>query len=271
MSGTPSSVVVAGPAARRPLVPPPLVGDRDHREGQQDQQRLVDVLAQGRERAAEEVAHQRDAGDPQHGADRAPGEEPAALHERDAGDHRDVGADERDEPPDDQRLVAVLVEERLGLVEVLALEDPAVPLVQRWPDGSADLVARDVAQERGRREQDQGDQQLEDVAAGEDVDPPGRDEQAHREQQGVTGEEREEQAALDEDDHQAQPEELAAELVEQPVGVHPVHAQNEWMEIQQHAHGQTLTGGTNGFRWIPRSPEDAVRRRGRRAGVACGP
>jgi hypothetical protein len=32
------------------------------------------------------------------------------------------------------------------------------------------------------------------------------------------------------------------------------------MEILQHAHGQTLTGGTNGFWTFGKSPADAVRR-----------
>ena len=70
--------------------------------------------------AAQEVAEQGDADDPQHGADEAPHEEPAPLHPGHAGHDGDVGADERHEPADHQRLVAVLVEERLGLVEVLA-------------------------------------------------------------------------------------------------------------------------------------------------------
>ena len=39
----------------------PLVDDRDHREGEDDEDRLVDVLAQRRERPAEEVAEQGDA------------------------------------------------------------------------------------------------------------------------------------------------------------------------------------------------------------------
>ena len=52
---------------------------------------------------------------------------------------------------------------------------------------------------------------------GEDVDLLGRDEQPHREEQGVTGQEREEQPALDEDDRQAEPEQRAPEVLEQPV------------------------------------------------------
>ena len=59
----------------------------------------------------------------------------------------------------------------------------------------------------------------------------GGDEQADREQQGVAGQEREEQAALDEHDQQAHPEEPGAELVEQPVGVHPVDPEHQWLQV----------------------------------------
>ena len=92
---------------------------------------------------------------------------------------------------------------------------------------AADLVADDVAEERRDDQQHQRDQQLDDGRAGEEVDLPGGDEQAQREQQRVARQEREEQPALDEDDDQADPEELGAEPVEQPVGVHPVDAEQQ--------------------------------------------
>ena len=151
--------------------------------------------------------------DPQHGADQAPQEEPAAVHPGHARHHRDVGADERHEPPDHQRLVAVLVEEGAGLVEVLLLEDPAVALVERRPELAADLVAGDVAAEAGDREQHQRGDQVDPGRTGEDVDVLAGDEQPHREQQGVARQEREEQPALHEDDHQAEPEQRLAEPV----------------------------------------------------------
>ena len=135
---------------------------------------------------------------------------------------------------------------------------------------AADLVAGDVAEERRRGQQDERDQQLDGRAAGEDVDLLGGDEQPHREQQGVAGQEREEQAALDEDDHQAEPEQLAAEPVEEPVGVHPVHAQQEWSELHEqrprknpNREPQPDSGGSRS------PPRIAVRRRRRSAGVAC--
>ena len=53
-----------GPRAAVAAVLPPLVGDRDDREREDRDHRVVDVLAQGREGLAEEVAEQRDADDP---------------------------------------------------------------------------------------------------------------------------------------------------------------------------------------------------------------
>ena len=61
---------------------------------------------------AEEVAEQRDRRRPTAPRRPAPEEEPAAVHPGHAGDDGDVGAHERHEPADDQRLAAVLVEER---------------------------------------------------------------------------------------------------------------------------------------------------------------
>ena len=123
------------------------------------------------------------------------------------------------------------------------LSKPAVALVERWPDRAADLVADDVAEEGRAGQQHEGQHQLEALAAGEQVDLPGGDEQPEREEQGVPGQEREEQPALDEDDDQADPEELGAEPVEQPVGVHPVHAEQVRHDHRGPGHGATLTGG----------------------------
>ncbi len=124
------------PSARRAVaaVPPPLVGERDHRERQDQDGRSMFSPSHGIARA-EEVAEQRDLGDPEHRADGAPDQEPAPLHPGDARHDGDVGAHERHEPADHQRLVAVLVEELLGLVEVLLLQDPAVAMLERRPDG----------------------------------------------------------------------------------------------------------------------------------------
>ncbi len=213
---------------------PPLPGDRDDGEGEDGEDRGVDVVLEPGEGLAEEVAEQGDPEHPQSGADRAPQEEAAAVHPGDAGDDGDVGAHERHEAADDQRLAAVLVEERGGLVEVLALEDPAVALVERRADGAPDLVAEHVAAEGTDRQHDEGEDQVDLVGARDDLDLAAGDEQPHREQQAVTGQEREEQAALDDDDRQAHPEEPGAELVEQPLRVHPLDAEQEGQELAGH-------------------------------------
>ena len=80
---------------------------------------------------AEEVAGEGHRGDPQRGADGRPDEEVAAVHPADPGDERDVGAHDRHEAADDQGLGAVLLEEVVGLVEVLLADDPAVVVAQR--------------------------------------------------------------------------------------------------------------------------------------------
>ncbi len=188
---------------------------REERHGDDGQHRQLQLVLQHGERLPQEVPEQGDPGRPQHRPDQAPGEEPAAVHPADAGDHGDERAHDRDEPADDQGLVAVLLEEGVGLVEVALLEEPAVPLVERCPQGAPDLVADDVAEERRRGQHDAGDGDVE-------VDLARRDEQADREEQRVAGQDREQQPALDEDDQGAEPEELRPEPRQQVLGVHPL-------------------------------------------------
>ena len=139
----------------------------------------------------------------------------AAVHPADPRHQGDVGAHDRDEAADDQGLRAVLLEEVVGLVEVLLADDLPVVVAQRRTDRPPDLVAHDVARERR-------DEQGRDRDREGDVELAARDEDADREQQGVTREDREEQAALDEDDDQRDPEEGGAVGVEEVLGVHPV-------------------------------------------------
>ena len=159
--------------------------------------------------------------DPERGTDRAPEPELDPVHLADAGDQGHVGPDERHEAADHERRAAVLLEELDRAVDVLLPHDPAVVPSYGRTDGPAYLVADDVAQERRRGEREDADHELEPVGAGGQVQLVGGQEQAEREQQGVAGQEREQQPALDEDDDQADPDELRVEVVEQPVGVHP--------------------------------------------------
>ena len=188
---------------------------------------------------------------PQHRADQAPQEEPVPLHPGHPGHHGDVGPHERDEAADDERLVAVAVEERGRLVEVLALDDAAVALVERLPELAPDLVADDVAEERGDDQRRHRDEQLDEGRTREQVELAGGDEEADREQERVAGQDREEQPALDEDDDQADPEQRRAEPVEQPVGVHPVDAEEhrldargqDGLQVPQRAHARNPNRG----------------------------
>src|SRR5690625_7859627 len=72
----------------------------------------------------EVVADDRDTGRPEHGTDCRPREEAPTRHLPHSCDDGDEGAHDRNEPADDERLVAVLVEEIDRLVEVFALEEP---------------------------------------------------------------------------------------------------------------------------------------------------
>ncbi len=114
------------------------------------------VTAGGRGCPAEEIPQQGEQRRPQHGTDRRPGEEPPPLHPAHAGDDGDVGPHDRHEAPEHERLVAILVEELVRLVEVLLLgEAPVAPLEGR-PDRAPDLVADDVAREGEGRQQHAG-------------------------------------------------------------------------------------------------------------------
>ncbi len=124
----------------------------------------------------------------------------------------------------------MLVEERIRLVEVLLLDEPALTVVERRADGATDLVTDDVAEEGG-------DEERHDRHPEVDVHLAGRDEQAHGEQQRVARQDGEEQAALDEDDGERDPEEGVTVLLEQVRGVHPVRAQRDGRECGEGMHG----------------------------------
>jgi len=151
----------------------------------------------------QEVAHERYTRSPPQGADEAVREESPAVHPADACDSCDEGAHHRHEAGQDDRFAAMLLEEGMRLVEVLALEQASPTGVQRSTDRPTDLVAHDVAQERGGGQDRAGDDDV-DVQ----IDPEGvaLDRQADREQQRVAGHEEDEQSALDEDHRQADPE-----------------------------------------------------------------
>src|SRR5262249_32373883 len=112
--------------------------------------------------------------------------------------------------------------------------DPAVVLAHGWTDGASDLVARDVPEERRRDERQAAEEQPQQVGPAAEVELVGGQEDADRHHERVTGQEREEQPALDEDDDQADQDELGPEMVQQPLGLHPGDAEEEWLEYAGH-------------------------------------
>jgi hypothetical protein len=82
----------------------------------------LDALDEPRELRAEGVADERQARAPQDAPDDVVDREGAVLHAADAGDDGRERADDRHEAGQDDGLGAVLVEELLGGLDVLALE-----------------------------------------------------------------------------------------------------------------------------------------------------
>ena len=100
---------------------------RDQRGGHdQDQHRVDVVLDEGN--VAQEVAGDGHPACPEHTTDCGVGDEMPKIHLADAGHQRDECADDRHEARQDERTVAVALEEDVGLVDVGLLEDlPASP------------------------------------------------------------------------------------------------------------------------------------------------
>ena len=150
-------------------------------------------------------------------ADDVEGDEGPVPHVADAGHDRRERADDRDEPGQHDGLGAVLVEERLGLVDVRLLEQPAVrPPEDGRPDPLAEQVAHLVADHRGHEAADE-----QRAASGRcrasSIDERARGEEPGGEEEGVAGEEEaDEQAGLGEDDR---PDAEQTDLVDQFLGI----------------------------------------------------
>ena len=91
------------------------------------------------------------------------------------GHERGEGADDRDEAGDDDGLAAVLLEELVGVGQVLRLDQPeALGVEDRRPRKCPDPVVHRVAQDRGDDEQDEQPGRESEPCGGEG---PGREEQ----------------------------------------------------------------------------------------------
>ncbi len=101
--------------------------------------RISSMLLAHERDLAEPEPEQRDAGGPGDAADERVDEVALRVHLADAGHHRDERAHDRHEPAEHDGAVAVLLEELVGLRDVLGLEQPRLRLVE---DGRARPRAR---------------------------------------------------------------------------------------------------------------------------------
>ncbi len=168
--------------------------DGQHRDDDDADDEQGEVLADGGQ-IAEEVAGIDKRDDPQETADEVEGHETLVSHGTHAGDEGGKGPHDGQETGHDDGLAAMLGKESLGLVEMIAAEDPRVwileqPLTKEVANGVVGQVAEDGGQDQG---------------AGQQVDiQGGTDGQGSRgKQQGVARQERgDHQAGFAEDDQE---------------------------------------------------------------------
>lgn len=177
---------------------------------------------------AEEPARAAHEDDPGGGPADVEEGELAVVHRPHPGDERGEGAEDGQEPGEDDRLRAVLLEEGVGLVQVALLEDAGVVPEEPGADPRPHGIVEEAA-EGGRRGQGGGD----DPGV---QDAPGRD-RADGEEEGVPGQERgEDQPHLAEDDDAE--EEVDPVAVVRAGGVQvPVEVQEDVEELVEEGHG----------------------------------
>ncbi len=147
-----------------------LDDDRQDRDGHDGEDGELEVLLDEVD-LAQEVPEQRDPDGPQGPADHVERDEGAVVHAGHAGHDRGERAHDGHEPGQHDGLGAVAVEEGLGLVDVVLLEEPGVGPPE---DGGthppahqvADLVADDGGDEAPHEQQRQRQVQLVGDAAG---------------------------------------------------------------------------------------------------------
>ncbi len=164
------------------------------------------------------------------------------IHLGHAHDDRHEGPDDGDEAGQDQCLAAVLFEERVGVLHVLALEEPRVGLVEDGGPGlGPDEVARLVADD-GRNDDQQGKQPH------VELDGVRGHQQAGGEQHGIAGqEEAHQQAGFREDDaaHQQDHPGRQGGIGQEDLGVQPVGQEGGQLRLDrsctaQHGHSKVI-------------------------------
>lgn len=217
--GAPVVALLRGAFLLRPAAgPQELDHDRHHRDEHDQDEDHLDVLVHEVD-LAEGRAQYRHADAPEDAADDVVRDERAVVHPADTGDDRRERPDDGDEAGQHQRLRSVLLEELVGLLDVLLLEETGVrPLEEGRPHLAAEEIADLVTDDRR-----QGDQETDEPQGVLQVS--GRHQKSCGEQQGVTGqEEADEQSGLGEHDEQ---ESGQPEGVEQIIRVQPARAERK--------------------------------------------
>ena len=119
-----------------------LAGYRNQREQHDHRDDPVNLPVNVRHRAAEEVAEQDHAADPEEAAEDVVAQIATVRHFRSAGHRRAERADDRNEAGEDYGLAAMMLVESVGALEMLALEEARIgPVVEALAHAPADPVA----------------------------------------------------------------------------------------------------------------------------------
>ena len=159
---------------------------------------------------AQERSDEDEARAPQDGTERVEGQElRVGVAGHTCGD-RDEGAHEGDETSDDERAAAVVREVVLRLLQVLSLEESSIRLEEATPPLGAQEVA-DLRTDEGRDDDEEDERRQVQVHAVV--------QQSRREQEGFTGQHREQDAGFDEDDEHDADHRPRAHRFEQSLGI----------------------------------------------------
>src|SRR5450759_4211799 len=206
--------------------------DRERRDEDDRKDDEREVFLHGGD-VAEEVAREHADRDPQRAADHVVGEEDAVVHRADSRDERRERADDRDEAGEDDRLLAVLLVERLGLAEMVLLEKADRPVEGAGADLLPDPVVRGVSEDGGERERQEQHPHVERAERGE---RPGREEER------VPGQERRhDEAGLAEDDAE-EDDVRERSVVADDLGKVPVEVQEDVHQLLDEVHRGSFDG-----------------------------
>jgi hypothetical protein len=201
-------------------IEPDDAGDDDDRRAEREGA-LLGVVQDAVEALPEDVAEDQQHRRPAAGAEDVVGQEAPDRHSRGAGQERVDRADQADEAPEEDRLAAVAVEERLDGVDALLgqLELRPVREQELAPEPPAGEEADEVAQDRARPRDPDHDDERDRPLAGDD---------AAEDEEGLAGrDEPDERAGLEEGgnaDHEVGPvAQLVAGVLDDLLEVRQLH------------------------------------------------